>query len=181
MLHTRFASGLVFSTLIMTAASTLAQSGGAQSFDMDTLNAFASTSDLSIFVFAERSQSPSGTSGFAVANLFNLSTNEFRQCQNANFDITIVPGRASLSFVTEGGFNCPIGEEIVVSCEVTPNSGILHNVTNGTAKLGAFQQQFTTHGVTDTYNNLTCQLSAFGIQLVSDGGSAGKERSVTTP
>ena len=99
----------------------------------------------------------------------------------ASFDITIAPRGATLTFVTEGGFNCPIGEEVVVSCEVTPNSGILSNKTSGTAKLGAFGQQFTTHGATDTLNNLTCEVSAFGVQLVSDGGSAGKERSTTTP
>jgi hypothetical protein len=49
------------------------------------------------------------TVGFAVVNFFDLSTNEFRQCVNAGFNLTVLSnGRAALSFVTEGGFNCPI-------------------------------------------------------------------------
>src|SRR5439155_13262508 len=134
---------LVLSTLTMTAATTLAQSDGAQRFEEDLLNASASTQDLSVLVFANRSQNPSGTFGFAVINFFNLSTNEFKQCVNANFDLRIISGgRATLSFVTEGGFNCPIGEEIVVSCESTADSALLYNVANGTATLGSLDQQF---------------------------------------
>lgn len=178
----RAAFCVVLSTLTLSAASALAQSNGAQRFDRDALNAFASTENFFIFVFAERSQNASGTFGFAVVNFFDLSTNEFRQCVNAGFNLTVLSnGRAALSFVTEGGFNCPIGAEIVVACEATADSAFLHNVSNGTAKLGSFDQQFTTHGRQETYNNLTCQLNAFDVELVSDGGSAGTERNVTTP
>jgi hypothetical protein len=175
----RFAITLLFSTVTI-AASTLAQAQGLI-FSNDALNAFASTPDLSISVFAQRSQDPSGTSGFAVFNLFNLSTFEFTQCQNGNFALTVLPTSTTLSFVTEGGFNCPVGQQIVVSCAVTSNSGILHNVTNGTAKLGFSNQQFTTHGVANTYTDLTCNLSGLGVQLFSDGGSASTMQNFTTP
>jgi hypothetical protein len=180
MMARHWKNGAVLAACLLLLGSTVARAGGLV-FTSDSLNASASTSDASIFVFAQRTQDPSGTSGFAVFSLFDLSTFEFTQCVSANFSLHVIPNGATLSFVTDGGFNCPAGETVVASCAVTSNSGSMHNVTNGTAKLPIFQQQYTTHGESDSYTDLTCRITAFGVQAQSDGGAAATSQSVTTP
>ena len=179
----RFAFGLVLSTIMLTAASALAQSKGAQKFEHEAMDASGSIPNVvTINAFATRDTSPfGGTTDSAVINFFDLVTFEFKQCVNSTIDLNVTSnGRATLSFITDQGTNCPSGEEVIVSCETSADSAIFHNVTNGTAKLPIFDQQFTTHGQIYLFNNLTCQLSAFGVAL--DGtGSANTERDVTTP
>jgi hypothetical protein len=172
---------VALSTMTVTTGNTRAQStGGAQHFNRDALSAFASTANLSITIFADHSETPSGSSGFAVANIFDLTTGQFTQCSSGSFDLTANNGRAALSFAPAGGFNCSIAQEISVSCEPTSQSSIFHNVITGTAKIPAFEQQYTTHGRTDVYNNLRCVVNGFGVELVAQG-SASKEQTTATP
>ena len=180
----RLAIGLVLCALSMTAGHASAQATkGAFAFDMGSLNAFAAAGTQQVFVFAQRSQSPSGTSGFAVLNVFDSSTFTFSQCVAADFDLSINPARSTLSFTTTAnGFNCASGQHVDVACEPGPQSGILRSVTNGTADLRVFDQRYTTHGMSDTYNSMDCVLTALGGQFtITSGGSASSMRNLTTP
>ena len=176
-MRTRFAA-LALPYLI--AGSTLAEAQGIV-FTNDSLTAFAFTSDLFVNVFANRSQSPSGTFSTATLNISNFVTGDFVECTNTNFTIKVTPAGATLAFVTEGGFNCPVGQQVIVSCDVTVDSSISQNVTNGTVTAGFNEGHFTTHGVSNSYADLSCQLSAFGTQVTSDGGSAFSGMQSTTP
>jgi hypothetical protein len=168
-------------TVVGTLLTGVAHADG-KTFENYTLNAYGSTADGSVNVFANRDSSPLGSSGYAVFSSYNSSTYEFTQCVNSSFDITVTPSRSTLVFVTDGvGTNCPSGMEVVLTCDVTAESAVLHNVTTGTARIPAFDQKYTTHGNSDTYNNLTCQISANGLEVVALGGSASKSRQLTAP
>ena len=52
-----------------------------------------------------------------------------------------------------------------VDCEVTELSGVSHSVSNGTFKIGAFDQQFHSHGTLDGYQSLECAVSALGLEV----------------
>jgi len=178
----RLALSLVLSMLTMTAGHASAQSStGAQPFNNDTVSAFTMTSDLSISVFAQRTESPLGTNGFAVINVFDFSTFMFSQCVTSNFDLRISNARATLSFTTDGGFNCSSGQPVAVTCQPTSQSGVFHNVTNGTANIPVFDQRYTTHGLIDSFTNLSCALTVSGTQYPNASGGASTERLNTTP
>lgn len=164
--------------LTIGSAALSAQSTGAQQFNTDSLNAFASTADSFIGVFANRSEMPTGSTGFAVLNIFNFSTGQFSQCSSANFDLVVNKGRMALVFVVESAFNCSLGDRITVTCGTTPDSASFQNVISGTASVGG--EQFTTHGLNSFFNNLACRIHAFGVDYVARGG-AGTERLTRTP
>lgn len=151
---------------------------GAQKFNQDTLDSFIITDELFVGVFAQRSESQFGDPSFAVVNVFNFLTNDFRQCVSTDFDLIVNNGRALLSFVTESGFNCPAGESVLVDCNGTTDTFAFHNVMNGRASMPS--GKFTTHGRIDQWNNLSCVLTALGADGVSPG-SASRQRMTVTP
>jgi hypothetical protein len=176
----RYVWAAMLSVLCMTTSSSAVADGAAR-FANDSLNAYSWSPDIQISVFANRDSSVSGVTGYATVFLYDPVTYAFTQCVNSGFDITVTPSRATLAFVTEGvGTNCPSGQEVVVSCDVTRDSAVFHNVTTGTARIPVFDQQYVTHGTTDTYNALACEIRAFGYTTTTDQGSAGKTRSVNT-
>ena len=160
--------------------SVVAQGGNPQ-FTNASLEASGSTPQVMWLAFGNESDGPNGTSGFAVLNAFDVATGGFQQCVAETFELTVGMTKSILT-MTAGpfGFNCAAGEVAEFTCEVTKASAVFHNVTSGTAKIPAFDQQYTTHGVNDAFNNLTCELTAFGL-TVSGNGSAGRSRTQTTP
>jgi hypothetical protein len=152
---------------------------GSAQFATDSLSASASTSQVMWFAFGNRSDGPTGASGFAVLNAFDVATGQFQQAET--FELTVGTTKSILTMTAwPFGFNCAAGEVAEFTCEVTKASAVFHNVTSGTAKIPAFDQKYTTHGVSDTFNNLACELTAFGLTLSGDG-SADRSRSHTTP
>jgi hypothetical protein len=168
----------IFVVLAGPGAAFAQSSQAAQHFDRDSLNAFVSTAEWSALVAADRSSTPAGISGYAVLNRFDFNGG-FSQCLAGNFELTVNNGRATLSFMTQDGFNCVAGERVSVDCQATSESGLFHNVTNGTARILAFDQQYTTHGVIDTYNSLACAVTVVDGTFAGSGG-AGKERLTST-
>ena len=168
--------------LAMPATAIAQTSSGAAAFYEDTLDTSASIAipNVQVSVFASRSQTPAGTVSTARVGLFDFTTHEFKLCESANFDLRIVPETATLALVIEGGVNCTIGENVTVLCKATSNSGVFHQLTNGTAQVPGFER-FTIHGVIDEYSDLTCELDAFGLLLISpEVGTARSVRQKTT-
>ena len=163
--------------LAMPATAIAQTSSGAAVFYEDTLDTSASTAipNVQVSVFASRSQTPAGTVSTARVGMFDFTTQEFKLCESANVDLRIAPQTATLALVIEGGVNCTIGEEVTVLCKATSNSGVFHQLTNGTAQVPGFER-FTIHGVIDEYSHLTCELDAFGLLLISP--EVGTARSV---
>jgi len=174
----------VFSLMLCSFCSpglAAAQGNGNPHFTTESLSVDASSSQLMWLAFGNESDGPAGSSGFAVLNAFDLTTGEFRQCLADTFELTVGTTKSILT-MTAGpfGFNCAAGEVAEFSCDVTKASAVFHNVTSGTAKIPAFDQKYTTHGQSDQFNNLACELRAFGLTL-SGTGSADRSRTHTTP
>jgi len=178
MWSTRVIFGVILSMLTVGSAVTSTQGWGAQHFNNESLNTFASTSSRLVLVAANRSETPTGSSAYAVVNQFDFVTGQFSQCGAANFDLKVNNGRVALSFVTENVYNCSLGEQVTVTCEQTPNTATFHNVFNRTTTM--LDQHYTTHGEDITFNNLTCRLKVFGTDYTGQG-SAGSGHEDATP
>lgn len=178
-----FRKPLLLASLLMLVTPTmnqpLAQSdNAAQRFSTDILGASFFSSDFFINVIGQRFASPFQDSGFAQVDLGDFTTGESKHCVSSNFDMTINNGRIDLSFITEAGFNCEIGEPIHLVCMVTDDTFVSNSILNGLFKSPFGQQK--TQGRLDFFNNLSCELEAFGVQEVVSGFAL-KERNLGTP
>jgi hypothetical protein len=174
--------GIPLITLSIATSNSSAQNSGIYS-NRQTLNAFGADGPFVISIFADSSEASWGSSRSAFVNFIDFSNGfQFSQCTTDQFNITVNPGMAVLSFITEGeGFNCPTGLAVSASCEPTSLSSTFRDVTNGIAQVPG-GLQFTTHGLSNRYNNLQCVVSAFGVEIVGvQGGNASNERTRSTP
>jgi hypothetical protein len=169
MWSTRVIFGVVLSMLTVGSAVTSTEGKGAQHFNNESLISFASTSGRFVLVAANRSENPTGSSGYAVVNQFDFVTGQFSQCGATNFDLKVNNGRVTLSFVTEYVYNCSLGEQVTATCEQTPNTATFHTVFNRTTTM--LDQHYTTHGENIAFNNLTCSLKVFGTDYTGQGSA----------
>ena len=172
----RHVSVFAASTLLLTYADVTAQGPGALQFTTQSVGAVVEGS-LFISVFGEEGSHPYGHSEFATAFVADFSTNQFSRCHSRNLDVVANNGRTVLSFVTEEGENCVLGQQVTVTCEPILFTRIFHRSVNGVTSVGG--EHYTMHGLEYSANNLECVLQVAGVNYDATGSAASSRMSAT--
>jgi hypothetical protein len=81
--------------------------GGPLIFADASLSAGGSNPEWSFFVFANESETPTGTSDLAVLNAFDLTTGDFHQCLAETSYLTVGTTKTALTMIAGPfGSNC---------------------------------------------------------------------------